>query len=239
MIPLVEIPEIVQHFAPHFELVLSEEAFQQFQRYISGLIVSENEMVEGINRIFVVDVRNQNSLNRLLTESPFSVSALNRARLDMLFRLPGTAFNGRRKGVLSLDNTLLTHYGHHFEKIAKIFDPVSRSYVWAHNLVSLHYSDDLSDYPVAFRPSPPSQGGCQNSIRFWKKYGRIYRNVKGISEGGSGRKLWRGKQLYGIKHYGRKPALNWRFVRDNKLPNRSEKAPNLNKLDCKVGPLIL
>ena len=80
MLPLVEIPEIVRHYAPFFTSVFSPEAFKQFQRYISGLIVSENKTVEGINRIFVIDVRNQSSLNRLLTESPFSVDALNRAR---------------------------------------------------------------------------------------------------------------------------------------------------------------
>jgi hypothetical protein len=43
----------------------SPEAFTQFQRYVSGLIVSENKTVEGINRIFVIDVRHQSSLNRL------------------------------------------------------------------------------------------------------------------------------------------------------------------------------
>ena len=46
MMPLVEIPEIVRHFGTHFESVFSEEAFQQFQRYVSGLIVSENKTVE-------------------------------------------------------------------------------------------------------------------------------------------------------------------------------------------------
>ena len=79
MVPLVEIPAIVRHYAPFFASVFSPEAFEQFQRYISGLIVSENKTVEGINRLFVLDVRNQSSLNRLLTESPFSVDALNQA----------------------------------------------------------------------------------------------------------------------------------------------------------------
>jgi hypothetical protein len=75
MLPLVEIPDIVQHYAPFFASVFSSPALQQFQRYLSGLIVSENKTVEGINRLFVLDVRNQSSLNRLLTESPFSVDA--------------------------------------------------------------------------------------------------------------------------------------------------------------------
>ena|SRR6516225_4240767 len=71
MVPLVEIPDIIQHYAPFFASVFSSQAFEQFQRYVSGLIVSENKTVDGINRLFVLDVRNQSSLNRLLTESPF------------------------------------------------------------------------------------------------------------------------------------------------------------------------
>jgi len=103
MIPLVEIPEIVRHYAPFFESVFSPEAFCQVQRYLSGLIVSENKTVDGINRIFVIDTRNQSSLNRLLQESPFSVAAVNNARLELLGSLPGTAM--KRKGVLSVDDT--------------------------------------------------------------------------------------------------------------------------------------
>ncbi len=149
MLPLIEVPDIVQHYAPFFEAVFSPRAFQQFQRYLSGLIVSENKTVEGINRLFVVDVRNQSSLNRLLTESPFSVDALHQARLSLLQSLPGTEM--KPKGVLSLDDTLLTHYGKHFDKIAYLYDSTHECYVWAHNLVNLHYSDDLTDYPINCR----------------------------------------------------------------------------------------
>lgn len=155
MLPLVEIPEIVRHYASFFSAVFSAEALAQFKRYISGLIVSENKTVDGINRIFVLDVRNQSSLNRLLVESPFSVEALQKARLALLASLPGTAI--KPQGVLSVDDTLLAHYGQHFEKIAKLYDPVSESYVWAHNLVNLHYSDDQTDYPIAFQLWEPAE----------------------------------------------------------------------------------
>lgn len=148
MLPLIEIPEIVSHYAPFFESVFSPEAFKQFQRYVSGLIVSENKTVDGINRIFAINTRNQSSLNRLLTESPFSMEQLNRARLAMLESLPGTQMKPR--GVLSLDDTLLTHYGKRFEKIAYLYDHSQGCYVWAHNLVNLHYSDDKTDYPLDF-----------------------------------------------------------------------------------------
>ena len=154
MVPLVAIPDLVQHYAPFFASVFSPQAFEQFQRYVSGLIVSENKTVDGINRLFVLDVRNQSSLNRLLTESPFSLDAFNQCRVALLQSLAGTKM--KPKGVLSLDDTLLTHYGQHFEKIAYLYASAQQCYVWAHNLVNLHYSDDHTDYPMAFRLWEPA-----------------------------------------------------------------------------------
>ncbi len=115
MLPLVAFPEMVEHYAPHFA-----EALIQFKRYISGLIVSENKTVDGINRLFVHESRNQSSLNRLLTVSPVGLNEVNQARLAMLDSVPGTRL--KPKGVLSVDDTLLTHYGHHFDQIAKLYD---------------------------------------------------------------------------------------------------------------------
>jgi len=188
MFPLVEIPDIVQHYAPFFAPVFSPEALQQFQRYISGLIVSENKTVDGINRLFVLDVRNQSSLNRLLTASPFAVGALNQARLTLWQSLPGTQM--KAKGVLSLDDTLLAHYGKEFDNMAYLYDSAHKCYVWAHTLVNLHYSADQTDYPVAFRlwepaaldtletgltaagvPMRQSQAGLKNSEpKKWRQY---------------------------------------------------------------------
>jgi hypothetical protein len=129
--------------------VLSAEALVQFQRYLSGLIISENKTVDGINRLFVIESRNQSSLNRLLTVSPFSEATLNRQRLTLLNSLEGTRV--KPKGVLSVDDTLLTHYGWHFDEIAFLYDPVEDRYTWAHDLVNLHYSDDQTDYPLHFQ----------------------------------------------------------------------------------------
>ena len=154
MFPLVEFPELIQHYAPFFDGVFSAEAFIEFQRYISGLVVSENKTVDGINRLFVFESRNQSSLNRLLTQSPFSLDVLNQKRLALLAGLPGTRM--KRNGVLSVDDTLLTHYGQHFEQIAYLFDHAEERYVWAHNLVTVHYSDDETDYPVLFQLWKPA-----------------------------------------------------------------------------------
>jgi len=154
MLPLVDFPELVQHYAPFFEGVFSKAAFVEFQRYISGLIVSENKTVEGINRLFVNESRNQSSLNRLLTVSPFSLQELNQKRHALLSSLPGTQI--KCDGALSIDDTLLKHYGEHFEQIAYLFDHVEQNYTWAHNLVTLHYSDNETDYPVDFQLWKPA-----------------------------------------------------------------------------------
>jgi hypothetical protein len=154
MFPLVEFPELVQHYAPFFEKVFSPEAFIEFERYISGLIVSENKTVEGMNRLFVNESRNQSSLNRLLTASPFSLPDVNHCRLDLLQTLPGTRM--KPKGVLSVDDTFLIHSGEHFEQIANLRDPNTGHFVWAHDLVTLHYSDDDTDYPVQFQLWKPT-----------------------------------------------------------------------------------
>lgn len=155
MTPLVEFPELVKHYAPYFADIFSEEAFVEFERYISGLIVSENKTVEGINRLFVNESRNQSSLNRLLTRSPYQVSEINQARLNLLADLKGTRM--KPKGVLGIDDTLLTHFGHHFAGIACLYDHTSGTYEWAHNLVTLHYSDDETDYPVLFQLWRPAE----------------------------------------------------------------------------------
>jgi len=155
MVPIVEFPAIVEHYAHFFEPVFSKEAFVQFKRYISGLLVSENKTITGINQLFVNEVRTQSSLNRLLTISPFSLEALNQARFEMLASVPRTRMKPTR-GVLGLDDTLLTHYGQGFEKIAKLWDHVNNCYVWSHNLVSLHYSDEQTDYPAIFQLWEPA-----------------------------------------------------------------------------------
>lgn len=70
-----------------------------------------------------------------------------------MFPVPGLR---KKTGVLGLDDSLLTHYGQKFEKIALLWDHVSNSYVWAHNLVTLHYSDERTDYPIDSRLWQPA-----------------------------------------------------------------------------------
>lgn len=157
MLGLVQIPEVVKHYAPHFRSVFSEANYEHFQRYVSGLLISENKTVEAINRLFVLDPRNQSSLNRFLTQSNYDEDRLNTCRLNLLQSREATAFKtgGKIKGSLSIDDTLLHHLGRQFDQITQLYDSVSKQYVYAHNLVTLHYSDDGIDYPVHYQMWEP------------------------------------------------------------------------------------
>ena len=72
---------------------------------------------------------------------------------------------------------LLTHYGQNFEHIAKLFDPVTQTYVWAHALVTLPYSDDDTDYPALFQLWKPvdltrlayRSGATQSQQIYWPR----------------------------------------------------------------------
>ena len=202
MLPLVEIPELVRHYAPWFASVFSPEAFVQFQRYVSGLIVSENKTVDGINRIFVIDVRHQSSLNRLLTESPFSIEAGNQARMNLLSSLSGTQM--KLKGILSVDDTLLTHYGQHFDKIAYLYDHTQGCYVWAHNLVNLHYSDDQTAYPMDFRLWEPVE---VDALEAGLKAARVPIRARKYTLKDSDPRKWRHYLLHLWRRHQHKPAV--------------------------------
>lgn len=153
MLGLVQIPELVKHYAPAFRELFSARSYEHFQRYLSGLLVSENKTVEGINRLFVLDPRDQSSLNRFLTQSGYDEVQLNECRLDLLQQREASRIkaSGKIRGCLSIDDTLLSHVGRKFDEIAKLYDPVTDQYCYAHNLVSLYYSDDMIDYPVYYQ----------------------------------------------------------------------------------------
>lgn len=105
-----------------------------------------------------VERRNQSSLNHTLSKGPFSVAELNEACVDLLQSLPGTQL--KPQGVLSINDTLLKHYGQHLEQYAKLLDLVNGCHVWAHSFVTLRYRDDETGCPVFFQPLEIGRSGA-------------------------------------------------------------------------------
>lgn len=149
---LIDFPSIVKKYAPEFESCFSKEGYEHFQKALSGFIISNNKTLEAINRLFVLSPRHQSSFNRFFNRQPFDLEELHARRLALLQRYEGTRFKaGKRQGVLGVDSTLLKHYGKHFDQIYYLYDYVHKCYRWSHDLVTLHYSDGQTDYPVYYQ----------------------------------------------------------------------------------------
>jgi len=70
----------------------------------------------------------------------------------MLHSKDATRFKfGKDQGVVSLDNSLLKHYGKCFDNIYYHYDYVRGCFCWSHDLVTLYYSDDQTDYPIDYQ----------------------------------------------------------------------------------------
>lgn len=161
MIPLVQLPTLIERYAAHFSDFFKPSEHAHFKEYLSGLLVGDNKTVSGISRLFLMDGKpDQSTLNRFLTQSEWSFRQLNALRVKWMQECEQTRFKTRplqSGGVLVLDDTLLKHVGRHFEHIAYLYDHVEKRYVWAHNLVNLLYSDQQTEYPIDFSLWRPAQ----------------------------------------------------------------------------------
>jgi len=150
---LIEIPELIERYGSDFESCFSKEGYLHFKKYLSGLLLSPNKTVEAINRLFVLSRRNQSSLNKFLRRGNFDLEEISRRRIGLMQLPSGASFKsgGSDSGVLSIDSTLLSHWGTQIEQVTRLYDYVNKTYTNAHNLVNLHYSDDRTDYPIYHR----------------------------------------------------------------------------------------
>lgn len=150
---LVDFPSIVKKYGPHFESCFSPEGYEHFKKAVSGFIISDNKTLEAINRMFVEQPRHQSSFNRFFNRQNFDLTQLNERRLGLLQSHEGTRLKNTQgqRGVLSVDSSLLKHYGKCFDNIYYHYDYVHKCFRWSHDLVTLYYSDDQTDYPVYYR----------------------------------------------------------------------------------------
>jgi hypothetical protein len=156
---LVQFPSIVEKYSTYFRSCLSEEEMIYFKKVVSGFMVSENKTISGINRLFVEHTCNQSTLNRFFNDEQLDLTAINAARLEMLQSSEATKLKPNRSGggVISVDNSLLKHYGKHFDDIYYHYDYVHKCFRWSHDLVTLYYSDDQTDYPISWQLwTPPN-----------------------------------------------------------------------------------
>lgn len=155
---LVSFPSIVEKYSAYFQSCLSEKELLHFKKAVSGYILSENKTISGINGMFMFHQCDQSTFNRFFNDEALDLHSINESRLNMLQSRPATRMKPGREGggVISVDNTLLKHYGKKFDDIYYHYDYVHKCFRWSHDLVTLYYSDDQTDYPLSWQLwSPP------------------------------------------------------------------------------------
>jgi hypothetical protein len=147
---IVDFPTVVQEALVIFgELFDTEPARRHFAEYLTGLIVAENKTVSGINREFALTT-DQSCFNRWLTEVEWDVTALNDRRLAWRQQAPQTRYSGR--GVIAIDNTLVTHEGKLIEDVGWFWDHADERHVIAHDyIISNYVCPSRAHYPIEWR----------------------------------------------------------------------------------------
>lgn len=141
-------------------------AFEHFQTYVCGLIVSENLTVEGINRSFV-HRRHPSSLNRFVTRGIWNADEVNRERVKTL-KVEGDL---QGKGWLVLDDTLTHKTGTFIEAVGIFKDHCNGHYVLGHTIVTgVFVKKDGSCQPIGFRVYLKEEYCRKKKVEFKTKY---------------------------------------------------------------------
>ena len=146
MVPIVEHPMVVKKYAPFFREMFSKPQYKHFQKFLTGIIVSNNHTVMEMNENFV-ERNNQSSFNRFLTESLWSEEKLNHLRLKLL---QDNGMQWKKSGCISIDDVLIEKTGKKIVGVGKLFDHSKGRYVNAQQLVTSHYVDSEKHYPIQF-----------------------------------------------------------------------------------------
>lgn len=152
---------LLEEFRPCF----SKPQFRNFSTYLLGLITCEGKKnVDAINRCFL-DAKDQSSLNRFLTQSPWSLQRLEEKRLSLArTRLP---VEQGSTGYLIIDDTINRKTGKHMEEAGYHFDNSEGRAVWGHDIVTTHYVNGDAEYPVRLSLYVKKET-CQKEERVFK-----------------------------------------------------------------------
>ena len=146
MLPIVEIPNVVKDHEKLFGF--SGQPKKHFKEYLTGLIVTENFTVSGINSLFI-DANDQSSMNRFLTDYEWNEKKVNDTRLKLLQDNQETKY--KKHGLVVIDDTIIHKTGESIEGVGWIFDHCANKTVLGQSVVTSHYIDSKVNYPIDYR----------------------------------------------------------------------------------------
>jgi len=147
-LPIVAAAPIVKTHAPAFRHLFNDvRQYENFQHYLTGLIVLENKSLSNISRC-ILDSADKSNLSRFMSESPWDTQAVNRFRIQYMLSETLGIRAATQDSFLILDDTLCEHVGSLFEYVERHYDHCDGSYPLAHNLVTSYYLSGAVRFPV-------------------------------------------------------------------------------------------
>ena len=148
MIPITSHPSLVTKYASEFRSLFSKPQFAHFSTYITGLIVSTNKTVQGINNNFI-ESKDQSNLNLFLNESNWDEQALDNRRIELI--KAQTKKSKAKDSFLVIDDTLSHKTGKKIEQVETFYDHSTQKHVLAHQLVTSLLVTKEKLFPIGFR----------------------------------------------------------------------------------------
>jgi len=133
-------------------LSLSYHHAKHMSRYVTGLIASRTKTVSGMNSLFM-DGLSGKSMNRFLSEYDWDARRANSERIAELQKHNETRWS--MDGVAIFDDTLIHKTGRHIPGVHKFYDHSENRFVYAQNMISLHYADGKTNYALDYRMYVP------------------------------------------------------------------------------------
>lgn len=133
MIPITEPPLIVKNYVIKFRDFFSKPQFAHFITYLTGLIVSANKTVQGINNNFI-ESKDQSNLNHFITDSEWDEEAVNDRRIELINE--HTKDVAAKDSFLVIDDTLSHKSGPKIDQVELFYDHTTFKHVLGHQLVT-------------------------------------------------------------------------------------------------------
>ena len=140
-------PIVASHAAAFRGLFNDERAYENFQTYLTGLIVLDNKSLSNISRC-TLESADKTNLSRFLSDSPWRTEAVNAHRVEYLLAQTVNVRLDAKQSCLLIDDTLCEHVGSLFEYLDRHYNHSDSSYPLAHNLVTSHYRSGAVRFPV-------------------------------------------------------------------------------------------
>jgi len=148
MLPIVKLPSFVENILPRFSSIFNKAQLRHFGEYLTGLMVSANKTVTGINSQFL-DHTDQSSKNHFLTEADWDEKSVTDERLRMVKEQ--CEKHRITDGLLAIDDSLAHKSGKHIEGANWFWDHTEHTYTFAHQLVTSQYVTKFFHVPFHYR----------------------------------------------------------------------------------------